>query len=49
MTGRTPVPCTQCNNYLKWPILKEIADREGIYYIATGHYVQKHYATDIGI
>ena len=41
MTGRTPVPCTLCNNYLKWPILKEIADREGIYYIATGHYVQK--------
>lgn len=41
MTGRTPVPCTLCNNYLKWPILKEIADREGIYYVATGHYVQK--------
>jgi tRNA-specific 2-thiouridylase len=41
MTGRTPVPCTLCNNYLKWPILKEIADREGIYHIATGHYVQK--------
>ena len=35
MTGRTPVPCTLCNNYLKWPILKEIADREGIYHIAT--------------
>ena len=41
MTGRTPVPCTLCNNYLKWPILKEIADREGIYHISTGHYVQK--------
>ena len=36
MTGRTPVPCTLCNNYLKWPILKEIADREGIYHIAWG-------------
>ena len=44
MTGRTPVPCTLCNNYLKWPILKEIADREGIYHIATGHYVQKTFS-----
>lgn len=41
MSGRTPVPCTLCNNYLKWPILEEIADREGIYHLATGHYVQK--------
>lgn len=41
MGGRTPVPCTLCNNYLKWPILKEIADKEGIYHLATGHYVQK--------
>ena len=21
MAGRTPVPCTLCNNYLKWPLL----------------------------
>ena len=41
MKGRTPVPCTLCNNYLKWPLLQEVADREGIYYLATGHYVQK--------
>lgn len=43
MSGRTPVPCTLCNNYLKWPILREIADKEGIYHIATGHYVQKKF------
>ena len=41
MNGRTPVPCTLCNNQLKWPLLKEIADREGIYHLATGHYVRK--------
>lgn len=41
MAGRTPVPCTLCNNYLKWPLLEEIADREGIYHFATGHYVRK--------
>ena len=43
MAGRTPVPCTLCNNYLKWPILEQIANREGIYYFATGHYVQKSF------
>ena len=41
MSGRTPVPCTLCNNYLKWPLLRQIADKMGIYHIATGHYVQK--------
>ena len=41
MAGRTPVPCTLCNNYLKWPLLRELADREGISFFATGHYVQK--------
>lgn len=41
MTGRTPVPCTLCNNYLKWPLLKKLADEKGIYHFATGHYVQK--------
>ena len=41
MAGRTPVPCTLCNNYLKWPLLKQLADERGIYHYATGHYVQK--------
>ena len=41
MAGRTPVPCTLCNNYLKWPLLAELADEMGIFYIATGHYVRK--------
>ena len=41
MAGRTPVPCTLCNNYLKWPLLRQLADEMGIYHLATGHYVQK--------
>lgn len=41
MHGRTPVPCTLCNNYLKWPLLARLADERGIHHIATGHYVQK--------
>ena len=40
LAGRTPVPCTLCNNYLKWPLLAKIADEVGIFYIATGHYAQ---------
>ena len=41
MSGQTPVPCTLCNNLLKWPLLAKIADEMGIFHIATGHYVRK--------
>lgn len=41
MDGHTPVPCTLCNNYLKWPLLRQLADERGIYHLATGHYVRK--------
>ena len=41
MQGHTPVPCTLCNNFLKWPLLRQLADEQGIYHLATGHYVQK--------
>ena len=41
MAGHTPVPCTLCNNYLKWPLLRRLADERGIYHLATGHYVRK--------
>jgi tRNA-specific 2-thiouridylase len=41
LAGRTPVPCMVCNNLFKWPLLAQIADKEGISYIATGHYVRK--------
>lgn len=41
MSGRTPVPCVLCNNYLKWPLLAQLADERDIFHIATGHYVRK--------
>lgn len=41
MAGHTPVPCTLCNNCLKWPLLAKLADEMGIFYIATGHYARK--------
>jgi len=41
MNGHTPVPCTRCNNLLKWPLLAKTADELGIYHIATGHYARR--------
>lgn len=42
--GRTPAPCTRCNTIIKWQSLEEVADRMGIYNIATGHYfnIEEH-------
>lgn len=41
LAGRTPVPCTLCNNELKWALLAKIADEKGVFWISTGHYVRK--------
>lgn len=40
LAGRTPNPCTVCNNLVKWNLLAEVADSLGIEKLATGHYVQ---------
>lgn len=39
-SGRTPNPCVICNPMIKFRRLLETADREGAYYIATGHYAR---------
>ncbi len=36
--GRTPNPCILCNPEVKFKALCDVADQEGINYIATGHY-----------
>ena len=41
---RTPNPCIICNQFLKFGIMYEIADRLGIQYIATGHYAKREYS-----
>ena len=38
--GRTPNPCVVCNPAVKFRTLIEAADREGAFYIATGHYAR---------
>src|SRR5262245_63827734 len=35
--GRTPNPCVQCNNWLKFGKLFDYADSVGAEYVATGH------------
>lgn len=38
--GRTPNPCAQCNNWLKFGRLFDYADAVGAQYVATGHYAR---------
>jgi tRNA-specific 2-thiouridylase len=38
--GLTPNPCIVCNKYIKFPALKNIADRLRAKYFATGHYAR---------
>jgi tRNA-uridine 2-sulfurtransferase len=41
LAGRTPNPCVQCNNWLKFGELMARADRFGCDYVATGHYARR--------
>ena len=38
LQGLTPNPCIECNRYVKWAKLMELADVFGADYVATGHY-----------
>src|ERR1700680_755007 len=40
LAGRTPIPCTLCNNHLKFEQLLIVAQQIGADKIATGHYAQ---------
>jgi len=40
LAGRTPIPCTLCNNYIKFDRFLEMADAVGAWHIATGHYAR---------
>jgi tRNA-specific 2-thiouridylase len=44
--GRTPNPCVQCNNWIKFGRLFEYADAVGAHYVATGHYARMLEAPD---
>ena len=40
LAGRTPIPCTLCNNHIKFDRFLEMADSVGAHMIATGHYAR---------
>jgi tRNA-uridine 2-sulfurtransferase len=40
LEGRTPIPCTLCNNFIKFDRFLEMADSVGASRIATGHYAR---------
>jgi tRNA-specific 2-thiouridylase len=45
LSGRTPIPCSLCNNHLKFDQLLLTARQIGADYIATGHYARNAYDT----
>lgn len=40
-SGRTPIPCTNCNGALKFNLLITIANALGAQKVATGHYIEQ--------
>ena len=43
LAGRTPIPCTLCNNFIKFDQFIEMAEGVGAERIATGHYARISY------
>jgi tRNA-uridine 2-sulfurtransferase len=48
VSGRTPNPCVQCNEKVKFGLLLNIAREFGADYLATGHYARVEYRPDLG-
>jgi tRNA-specific 2-thiouridylase len=48
ISGRTPIPCSLCNNHLKFDQLLIVARQIGAEYIATGHYARNEYDAERG-
>jgi tRNA-specific 2-thiouridylase len=48
LAGRTPIPCTLCNNYIKFDRFLEMADAVGAWQVATGHYARVRHDASSG-
>jgi tRNA-uridine 2-sulfurtransferase len=48
LAGRTPIPCTLCNNFIKFDQFLEMAQGVGAERVATGHYARIDWNPDSG-
>jgi tRNA-specific 2-thiouridylase len=48
LAGRTPIPCTLCNNFIKFDQFLDMAEGVGAARIATGHYAQIRHNPEAG-
>ena len=48
LSGRTPIPCSLCNNHLKFDQLLTTAQQIGADLLATGHYARVQYSEECG-
>jgi len=48
LSGRTPIPCSLCNNHLKFDQLLIVARQIGAEMLATGHYARVEFDEDRG-
>jgi tRNA-specific 2-thiouridylase len=48
LSGRTPIPCSLCNNHLKFDQLLVVARQIGADRVATGHYAQVTFNQETG-
>jgi tRNA-specific 2-thiouridylase len=48
LSGRTPIPCSLCNNHLKFDQLLIVAQQIGADALATGHYARVEFDQEIG-
>lgn len=48
LAGRTPIPCTLCNNFVKFDQFLDMAAGVGADSVATGHYARVSYNPDTG-
>src|SRR5215472_4477968 len=47
LSGRTPIPCSLCNNHVKFDQLLVQARQIGAEHLATGHYARVEYSDDL--
>jgi len=48
LSGRTPIPCSLCNNHLKFDQLLIVAQQIGAESLATGHYARVEFDQELG-